>query len=137
MTNPELVLGFVGVVTTLGGSWMAMRLLPLEKDIKANEKSIELGMATTHETINTMRSDFERRIAAIHEDSKAERDNMERRLSGIERVYVSREELANTINAIGGRFDRGIDRMENSIKNLGDKIDSLGTRVTRIEGSSV
>lgn len=135
MTNPEIALGILGSVTTLGGAFLALRLRPLEKDIDANEKAIAETKVSVHDIAETLRSDFERRLTALHDDSKNERENMERRLSGVERAYVSREELTAAINSIGGRFDRGIDRMENSIKTLGDKVDALGSRVGTIEAT--
>lgn len=101
---------------------MALRLRPIEKDLEN---------ASTD--LTTLRGDFERRLTAMHDDSKTERENMERRLSGVERSYASREELAAAINAIGGRFDRGVDRMENSIKSLGDKVDGLNVRLGQVE----
>lgn len=133
MTNPEVALAFLGILSTVGGGYVALRLRPIEKDVENNEAAITVVKKESHDVIETLRGDFERRITALHDDAQDERATMERRLSGIERSYASREELAAAINAIGGRFDRGVDRMENSIKTLGDKVDALGGRVGMIE----
>lgn len=133
MTNPEILIGVLGTVSTIGGSYVALRLRPIEKDIDSNEKATATVKDECQVAAAVLRGDFERRIQALHDDAKTERENMERRLSGVERSYASREELAAAINAIGGRFDRGVDRMESSIKDLGVKVDSLGARVAGLE----
>jgi hypothetical protein len=135
MTTPEIIIGALSLVGSIGGGYVALRLRPIEQSIDTNEKSRLEEKKEAHEDAITMRADFERRLSGLHDDSKIERENMERRLSGIERSYASREELASAINAIGGRFDRGVDRVEVSIRSLGDKVDGIGARLSKTEAT--
>lgn len=151
MEGPSIAIGALALATTLGGGYVALRLKPLEDAIsnavtaiaavKADDEKARVALKEDFERRLTenvdsaiaIRSDFEHRLMVMHDDSKNERETMERRLSGVERSYASREELAQAINAIGSRFDRGIERMETGIKDLGTKVDSLGVRVGTIE----
>ncbi len=135
LSNAEIIMGILLTAGTVFSGYMALRLKPIEKDLENNETETARVEKAAHDSTETLRGDFERRITALHDDSKSERENMERRLSGVERTYASRDELTQAINAIGGRFDRGIDRMEASMKDLGKKVEDVGTRISQVEAA--
>lgn len=135
LSNAEILMGFLVTAGTLFSAYMALRLKPIEKDLENAETETARVEKSAHDSTETLRSDFERRITALHDDSKSERENMERRLSGVERTYASRDELTQAINAIGGRFDRGIDRMEASMKDLGKKVEDFSARIAHVESA--
>lgn len=113
MTGPEIALSLVAGTATVISTYVGLTVRPLEKE------QVALG----------------NRIDGLHDDLKEERGKFEQRLAQIEQSYVSRAELERTVNAVGERMDRGLARVEDGMKSLGNKLDNLAERVTRVEAS--
>lgn len=117
MSNVEVVLSILGVVCTAASVYVGLVVQPLKDSIK------------------DLREDHEKRLDALHDDGKAEREKMERRLADMERTYVSRESLERAMKDLGERFERGVARIETSVKDMSSKVDHLAERVGKVESA--
>jgi chromosome segregation ATPase len=113
MSNLEIALTVLSILLTLGGSYMALRLKPLED---------------TDESLSE-------RISGLHDDLKEDRDKFERRIADIERSYLSRADLTAAIKDLRDNMDKGVDRVEQVIRALGVKVDHLADRVGKVEAA--
>lgn len=114
MSNIEIIVVVLGFVFTITGSYMALRLKPLEDRVTIQDE----------------------RISSFHDDVKEEREKFERRLSDVERSYLSRADLTSAVRDMRESTDKGIDRIEQIIRALGAKVDHLAERVVKVEGAS-
>lgn len=113
MSNVEIVLTVVGLLLTVAGGYVALRLKPLED----TDTSLE------------------RRLDSLHDDIKGDREKLDKRLGEIEKTYLSRAELTAAIKDLRDNFDKGIDRVESVMRALGSKVDHLADRVGKVEAS--
>lgn len=124
MTTPEVIITVVGIILTIAGGYMALRLKPLEdKD------------ETLDARITNINADLDRRITSLHDDAKEARQDLERRLSEIERSYLSRADLTAAIRDMRESMDKGVDRVEQVVRALGQKVDHLADRVGKVEAA--
>lgn len=114
MSNIEFILTFVGLLLTIAGGYVALRLRPLEDADFSSDK----------------------RITALHTDMKEDRDKFERRLGDVEKSFISRTELTAAIKEIHDCIDKSTDRVESIVRALGAKVDHLAERVVKVETES-
>jgi hypothetical protein len=124
MTALEMTLGVGTLLATGASGYMAMLLQPLKDKDSAHEKAIE-----------SMEATFDGRLKGLHDDSKFETEKLERRLADVERTYLSRTELTNALKEFRESLERSVDRMETSVRVLGDKVDHLLDRVSKVEAT--
>lgn len=113
MTGFEMGLSLTTVVTTVAGTYIGLKMAPLEKDMVALEKAND----------------------SLHKDMKDANDKLENRLQAIEKTYIDRAELNRAVEAFSSRLDRSTERIEAVVIALGQKVDHLAERVVRVEGA--
>lgn len=113
MTGIEITLGLGTAVTTVIGTYIGLRIAPLEKENDALAK----------------------RIDGLHDDAKDAREKLESRLQDIEKTYIDRAELNRAVESFGSRSDRNTERIEAVVVALGVKVDHLAERVMKVESA--
>lgn len=113
MTGLEMSLGLGTAVATVVGTYVGLKIAPLEKEGLALEKAVD---------------DLKR-------EANNATDKLETRLQAIEKTYIDRAELNRVVEMLGQRLDRNTERIEAVVVALGQKVDHLAERVVKAEGT--
>lgn len=113
MTGMEMALGFGTVAATAVGTFVGLKIAPLERE---NDQ-----LATA--------------IKDLKEDAKDAREKLESRLQAIEKTYIDRAELNKVVESFGAKMDRSTERIEAVVMALGTKVDHLAERVGKVENT--
>lgn len=126
MTKIEIALS--AATTIIGILWTVLTFAARTSLRRLDEKDTANEVAIT-----TFKAEINDRLTALHGDVKSDREKFDRRLSDIERAYISRSELMATIRDIRDGFDRGVERIEASFKQLNENVNHLLDRVAKVE----
>lgn len=113
MSPLEIALGVATIAAGAVSTYVALMVRPLEKE----------------------QADMEKRIQGLHDDVKEERERIERRLADVERSFIARSEMKSELTAMAAAFERGVDRLETGLKEVGVKVDGLAIRVHAVESA--
>lgn len=113
MSTVEIALTLFGLLLSVAGGYVALRLRPLEDADAAAD----------------------RRISGIHDDMKEDREKFDRRIIEIEKSYLSRADLTAAIKDLRDGMDKSADRIESIVRALGAKVDHLSERVGKVEAA--